>query len=522
MSTVSITQFSNGSIADANQVNADFNTIANVINGNLDDTNIASGANINGSKILASSIPMTAFVNQDGWIPSSETWTYGANNGNKEYTVTITGDKTGKYSPGMKVKLPRVTTPPTQAMSFTAASSQYASKTSPTGISFTAAYTTEIEAYPTSYTTGILIGKADSTNANGFQMFLDSSGRIVGAFFSGGNGKQVVSYQSVPLNRWSHIAVVWTSVSGATANIYLNGTLIPSTVSNWNTGGTVLTQAGTLFMGANGIGGTPGNFYNGYASEGRIWSVAQSQASIQANMNINLVGNETNLVALFQGNGTFADGTSNGNTLTATGGAIATQAANPYSATEYGVIATVTYGSPNTTLLIHTGENCNIPNQTLGSPSYSLMEQPYGLPAGLGNNRILAYIPLCTASPASATAVGAQPVLGLSWTGTIPTGRKIEIEFNCGVGMASSGGAGSTVVASICQGSAADANRIGQANSSTAGGASASTHLNAKVTDFAASGTQTFLATYAGTGALTETVNGATVAPAFLKISLVN
>jgi hypothetical protein len=44
----------------------------------------------------------------DGWIAANETWTY-ASADDPTYTFTISGDKTGKYSAGMKIKLTQTT-----------------------------------------------------------------------------------------------------------------------------------------------------------------------------------------------------------------------------------------------------------------------------------------------------------------------------------------------------------------------------------------------------------------------------
>jgi hypothetical protein len=46
---------------------------------------------------------LTTYIG-DGWIPSGETWAY-ASADDPTYTFTITGDKTAKYSVGMKIKL---------------------------------------------------------------------------------------------------------------------------------------------------------------------------------------------------------------------------------------------------------------------------------------------------------------------------------------------------------------------------------------------------------------------------------
>lgn len=48
--------FTSGTTAVASQVNSNFTTLYNEFNGNIDDNNIKAGANINGSKLLASSI----------------------------------------------------------------------------------------------------------------------------------------------------------------------------------------------------------------------------------------------------------------------------------------------------------------------------------------------------------------------------------------------------------------------------------------------------------------------------------
>lgn len=50
-----------------------------------------------------------ANTNADGWTTASETWTY-ASADDPTYTFTISGDKTSKYSPGMRVKLTQTTT----------------------------------------------------------------------------------------------------------------------------------------------------------------------------------------------------------------------------------------------------------------------------------------------------------------------------------------------------------------------------------------------------------------------------
>lgn len=341
------------------------NAAPSITNGNIQDKRTQAGVNA-----LAATIPTS------GWNTLPNIPVYGSNNGNKEFTVTYTGDLTSTVNVGDKVSIARGTTPPTQAMSFTAASSQYATKASPAGITFTSAFTTEAWIYLNSYQSGSqqIIGRYDGSNT-GWVMYVSNSGQL-GLGYGNGTARFISTYQSLPLKRWVHVGVSVSSVASGTATLYINGVAVPQQTSGT---GTALTNTGNLQIGASN---TPNIYFDGYISEARAWSAAQSQAQIQANMAISLTGSETNLVALFQGNGNFNDKTANGNNLTATNGAIATQAANPYNATEYGIITKASYSNPTTTLTIFTGTDYTIPNQTLGTASYSHQRSPFGFPAG--------------------------------------------------------------------------------------------------------------------------------------------
>lgn len=130
-----------------------------------------------------------------------------------------------------------------------------------------------------------------------------------------------------------------------------------------------------MSIGAIGAG-VANTFLDGDISEVRVWSVAQTQANIQANMAINLSA-QTNLVALYQGNGVWTDGSSNANTLTPTNSPSNTTAANPFNAIEYGIVTVVT----SSAVTVFTGKTGTIPNGTLSSPLYSCEHSPYGFPS---------------------------------------------------------------------------------------------------------------------------------------------
>lgn len=345
------------------------NGASSITNGNITDKRVQSSLSVQSAATT-------------GWQTLGFPLTYSANNGNKEFAITTPNNLTGVLSAGMKLNITRSVTPPTQCMAFASASSQFASKATPSGISFTAAFTCEAWIYLNSYTgtSQFIMERENGTSGWGFN--ITATGKVNVYYGASSGFTNFTSTRSIPLNRWVHVAGAVTSVSSKTAAVYIDG-YADTTVLVGTT--TTLTQpTANLQIGAYN---TPNQYFNGFMSEVRLWSVAQTQSNIQSNMAVNLVGNETNLVGLWQGSGNFNDATSNANNMTAQAGASSTQANNPYNPVEYGVIANVNFSNPTTTVTLHTGPNGNIPNQTLNTPQYSTAENPYGLPAGLESAR---------------------------------------------------------------------------------------------------------------------------------------
>lgn len=358
-----------------------------------------------------------------GFTPFGATMVYTGNNGNKEYTATIAADVTGYLPLGAKIAVTRGTAAPTQCMSFSAASTQYASKTaSLTGFSgITNSVTVSDWIYVNSYGgTGYQTIKAyaSGTHAtNGFKFALNPNGQIdFAAYASSGNSRTVTSYQSVPLKRWVHVAAS-INMSTGTGAIYLNGALISS---NFVTSGTATTMAPATgyYIGRSLFG----EYFDGYISEDVTFSNIQAQSQIQANMNISLTGSETGIVALFQGNGAngFNDKTSNANNLTATNGASSTQSANPMNTIEYATVIKIgAYSGGVTPLTLSTGDTCNIPNMTLTGAQYSIAGTPLGIPNDLATTvgRRLLFIPIkASQSTSSTSAVQFPPVKDITFT----------------------------------------------------------------------------------------------------------
>lgn len=470
--------------------------VVTVANGASSITN----ANI-GDKRIQTSFNAGASSTNNGWTNLPYPLTYGANNGSKEFTVTTPNNATGVLSSGMKLQVTRSVSPPTQCMAFASASSQYATKSSPSGITFTGSFTCEAWIYPLSYTgqNQFIISRSDNST-QGFGLRLNSVAQLDIFYGGSSNFTDISTYQSISLNQWTHVAVA-VNASAKTAVTYINGASVSNQVTV--SSATAVTQGANLTVGGVSTG-VANTYFNGYISEARVWSVAQTQSAIQSNMAINLVGNETNLVSLFQGNGNFTDATSNANTLTATGGAIATQAANPYSLIEYANIRAVSYSNPTTTITLYTSDIGTIPNQTLNTPEYSINKEPYGLPEVL-NSKILAQIIWCANITTTATSSGTV-LNGATASMTIPTtGKKLllkiytpELQPSAGIG-----------VLDLFWG----ANRIGQAD------VASSVAVNGQTVPFwATSGSQTFSIGMWQTSAGTCTFNAATVAPACFTI----
>lgn len=319
----------------------------------------------------------------NGWevFPYTMAVTSGYNQGNGSFEIGVASqDVTGIVSPGMKLRIERGTTAPTQCADFESGSSHYATKAGPAGITYTDDFVVEAWANFESYTQGSIISRFNGTS--GWVLDTNSTGsiRLLGYNAGAGNVSYVQSYQSVPLAKWIHIAAqldmsAFTATT-TTSYIMINGISVPVAVIRAGTNPTALVQAGDLQVGSSNTA----NYFDGKLADIRVWSAKRTQTEITDNMNQQLVGTETNLVAYFKLNGDFNDSTANANNLTATNGVVATTVDNPMKDTQYAVVTKVAYGAPNSTITVFTGSEHIIPNMTLNSPYYSTQSSPHGFP----------------------------------------------------------------------------------------------------------------------------------------------
>ena len=129
-------------------------------------------------------------------------------------------------------------------------------------------------ASPTGYN-ALLNG--DDFGGGAVHLQLLNSGLLQLAVAGGGT---VNSTFAVPLNTWSHVAVVYSATAG-TARFYLNGTLVNT--ASTTVGAGISGQAYTLGAWVNG--GTPTRFFKGSLNELRVWNVARTAAQIGAAYN---------------------------------------------------------------------------------------------------------------------------------------------------------------------------------------------------------------------------------------------
>jgi C-terminal processing protease CtpA/Prc len=101
-------------------------------------------------------------------------------------------------------------------------------------------------------------------------------------------------------NQWFHLAGTY---DGKTVTLYLNGALLKSEARS----GHVVIDNSDLYLGKGDPEFSFGEYFHGMLDEIRIWSVARSQADIQATLNKSLTGKEHGLVAYWN----FDDGTAN-------------------------------------------------------------------------------------------------------------------------------------------------------------------------------------------------------------------
>jgi len=334
--------------------------------------------------IEVNSITIGGTASATGWSPLGATPDTVTALGNNSFQMVYNAnDLTDTLTNGMRVRATRTVAAPNTAFSLDGTNDYYV-KTSPNKLTFTDDFVCSAWVYLTSYANASIVSRWNGTSGWDFQ--INSSGQLQLAGFnaSGANYRGVVSYQSVPLNRWVHVTAqldmsAYTATT-TTCYIMVDGVDVPSSLVQGGTNPTALVQAGNLEVGSRNGGTLP---FPGYLDQVAVYSAKVTQATILASINRALTGSETSLASAYS-NGSVNDlNTTTPNNLTATNGAT-TVANSPFgnrgvsTTLEYGVVMANTF-STNTTVTVQVPEGCQLPTTGgISSVDYSTQSVPYG------------------------------------------------------------------------------------------------------------------------------------------------
>jgi len=384
------------------------------------------------------SLTVTGTATSQGWTPLGDvpdTITY---NGNRNYDIVFNGvDHTSTLSPGMKLKATRTVAAPDQCADLEASSSQYFSKSSPAGMTFTDDFAVSAWVKLESYSVGIIASRWNGTSGWYFYVGITGQVYLVATNASAVNFSQVYSYASLPLNKWVHVTAqldmsAFTATT-TTSYVMFDGVDVAATVTRGGTNPTALVQAGNLEIGSYNGGTSP---FDGKLAQVAIFNAKVTQATMRTYMSQGLSGSETSLISAYSFDNAITDlNTTNANNLTANGGAAATNADSPFANAvtagllEYAEINSVAF-STNTTVNVRVPDTCMIPTSGgVSAVSYSTQSNPYGLPF---ISKVLGYAQLCSA-PTATSSTSTVAVPGLATTFYTPANAKLKITICDGV-----------------------------------------------------------------------------------------
>lgn len=313
------------------------------------------------------------------------------NLGQRSYSILYPSvDLTSTIHPGMRLRTTRTVSAPTQCTSLNG-TTQYYSKTSPAGMTFTDDFAVSAWVKLTSYSAGGQMIVSRSNGTSGWDFSIESSGRvqILGRNASGSNYRGGRSYQSIPLNRWVHVAAQndMSTFTASPTTIYtmIDGVDVPTEAIQGGTNPTALVQAGNLEIGSWSGGLLP---FPGKIAQVAIFNAKVTQDTMRGYISQGLSGSETSLISAYSFNNAITDlNTTNANNLTAQGSAVATNADSPFATNSYGtetgtldyaLVQAVTF-STNTTVTVQVPWGCTIPTSGgVTTSAYSSVKAPYG------------------------------------------------------------------------------------------------------------------------------------------------
>jgi len=312
-------------------------------------------------------------------------------NGNRSADITFASTVASILTPGMRIRTSRTVAAPTQSTSLNG-TTQYYSKATPNKLTFTDDFVVSAWIKVSSYAGSAIVSRYNGTS--GWTMQMQSTGQISLQGYNAGaaNYSQILSYQSVPLNRWVHVTAqldmsTFTSTT-TTSYIMFDGIDVPALSARAGTNPTALVQAGNLEIGAQNGGTAP---FPGKIAQVAIFNAKVTQATIRTYKNQGLAGTETSLASAYSFNNSITDlNTTTPNDLTANGSAVATNADSPFTVDANGVPGgTYDFGIvtkvATTVATVQYPEGCAIPTSGgISTVDYSGVKAPFGMPVDVG------------------------------------------------------------------------------------------------------------------------------------------
>jgi hypothetical protein len=322
---------------------------------------------------------------------------------------------------------------------------------------------------------GAIVSRSDGTN--GWQLYIDTTGQVnlVGYNGSTSNNSKVVTHQSIPLNKWVHIAaqldmLTFTSTP-TTSYIMIDGVDVPTSSVRGGTLPTALIQAGNLE-----VGGWNGalELFNGKIAQAFVTSAKITQAVIRSNYYAQSISpTEANVISAYSFNNVITDlNTTNANNLIANGSAVATNADSPFggqadgtisSILDYGIVQSVTF-STNTTVVVQISEGCTIPTSGgVSAVSYSSAKAPFGFP-NINELRLARVVLHANVTGLTGTTSVPVAVPGLTVTFTLYKNATVRTTLT-GTSFYNTASA-AYVIVMITNGAVSSANKVGVLNMS--------------------------------------------------------
>lgn len=347
-------------------------------------------------------------ADSEGWklgvLPAPDTITY---NGNRNYTLVFNStDLTDTLSEGMRLRLQRTVSAPTQCTDLESGSSQYWRDTTVSGMTFTddfvAGAWVKLESYSSGGSARVILSRYNDTSGWRFDISDEGQVRLIGYNAGSTNYSLVSSYQSIPLGRWVHVAAqldmsAFTATS-TTSYVMIDGVDVPCFVSRSGTNPTALVQAGNLEVGSKNSGGLPfdGKIAQAFVSSAKI-TQANVRTLISQGLTASLISTHSIVSAYSFDNSANDLNTTNANNLTAMNSA-GYSTDSPFGnylggTLEYGIVAAKPTFSTNTTVVVQVPEGCAIPTSGgISAVSYSTNDVPYGFPKDEGQWELITYI----------------------------------------------------------------------------------------------------------------------------------